>query len=194
MNKICAIISLGFLLVLAGVPLHGHAASNTLEIDAGFAKSTDDAIGNGDKLGGGVSFGGAFWREASAIVAWGGEVSYDNMGSVTYYNGLTANNKASIHVLRVNPSIRLSFGKSEGSHFFFQTGAGLYNATAKVDDSFFGVLQNTDAKFGINGGIGGSFLVGARTRLVVTGLYHNVFMDPEALNYFHFRGGLGFLI
>ena len=193
--RLILVLAFGFLFGAGPVPV--HATSGTIEMEAGFAKSIDDANGTGDTFGGGISFGGGFWYDASEMIAVGGEISYDDMGSVNYYNNYTVDNEASIHVLRVNPAIRINSAKREASSsfFFFQGGAGLYNATAKVKDTFFDFeLQNTDAKFGIHGGLGASFGFGPKTRLVFTGLYHNVFLDGEALNYFHLRGGIGFLI
>ncbi len=53
----------------------------TMEINAGYAKSSTDVTGNDESMGGGISFGAAYWRSASPTVQWGAEVSYDNLGS-----------------------------------------------------------------------------------------------------------------
>ena len=193
MSRTCVVACIGAVLLVLSYARPAHASSNMFEVSGGFAKSTDDAVGTGDKMGGGASFGGAYWRRMTPVIDLGGEISYDNMGSVTYDNTLTANNKFMMHALRVNPAMRLNMGQGQTSKFFFQGGGGLYNVTAKAEDSFFGNLQNTDAKFGINGGVGGSFSINPNTQLVFTALYHNVFMDPEALNYLHFRGGAMFM-
>jgi len=164
----------------------------TMEVNLGFAKSSDDAIGNGDTMNGGLALGVAYWLHPSPSVTWGPEVSFDGMGSVEYDNGLTANNEGSIHLVRVHPTIRYNFSKGIGTRFFGQAGAGLYSVTAKVDDSMFGTLQSTDSKFGFNLGAGIDFPVGAKSRMNVTALYHNVSMDPESLNYGQIRAGIGF--
>ncbi len=113
------------------------------------------------------------------------------MGNIKYDNGITTNNEASAHILRINPALRFNFGRGVGPNFYAQVGAGFYNVTAKLDDSFFGTLQNTDAKFGFNGGAGVTMPVGEKARLNFNGLYHNVTMNPNNLNYLQFRVGVG---
>ena len=192
MNRIRLAVVFGVAAVaLACAPL-AFASNGSIEINGGFAKSSDDLSGQGDKLGGGISFGGAYWHNQSPTIQWGFEASYDNMGSIDYDNGFTTNNKASAHVMRVNPAFRIVAGQGQGPKFYAQAGAGWYNVTAKIEDSFFGDLQNTDAKFGFNAGAGVSFPVSPKANMVVNGLYHNVSMDPENLNYLQFKAGVAF--
>jgi len=192
MKRIYLTVVLGVVAAMAFAPVAGASTPNTLEVNGGYAKSSDDATGAGDKMSGGLSFGGAFWRSASPTVSWGVEMSYDNMGNVKYDNGLTTNNEASAHIMRINPAIRFNFGKGIGPNFYAQTGAGFYNVTAKLDDSFFGNIQNTDAKFGFNAGAGMSFPMGEKARLNFNGLWHNVSMNPDNVHYLQFRAGVGF--
>lgn len=192
MNRIRMAVVFGIAAVaLACAPL-AFASNGTIEVNGGYAKSSDDLSGSGDKLGGGASFGGAYWHNQSPNFSWGVEASYDNMGSIDYDNGFTTDNKASAHVLRVNPAFRITAGQGQGPKFYAQAGAGLYNVTAKIEDSFFGDLQNTDAKFGFNAGLGVSFPVSPKANMNVTGLFHNAQMDPENLNYLQFKAGVSF--
>lgn len=163
----------------------------TLELNLGYAKSSED-MGNGDTMGGGLAFGAAYWMHPSPSVSWGPEVSFDNMGNVQYDNGFTANNEISMHLLRVNPAVRYTFTKGVGTQFFGQAGAGLYSVTAKIDDSVVGTASDSESKFGFNLGAGVDFPVSPKSRMNVTGLYHNVATDGSSLNYLQFRAGFAF--
>lgn len=194
MNRIRLLLAFGTILVAMAIAPLAQASSGmgTLELNAGYAKSSDDQTGNDDKLGGGLSFGGAFWRNVSPMFTLGLDVSYDDLGKIEYNNGNTANNKVSAHILRVNPALRVNFGQGTGANFYAQGGAGLYNVTVKLDDSIFGSLANTDGKFGFNIGAGAGFPVGEKARLNFTGLYHSVATDGENTTYLGFKAGIGF--
>ncbi|HET7498202.1 MAG TPA: outer membrane beta-barrel protein [Candidatus Eisenbacteria bacterium] len=172
---------------------HHESSSNpgTLELNLGYAKSSED-MGGGDTMGGGLAFGAAYWLHPSAAVTWGPEFSYDGLGSVSYDNGFTTNNEASMHLWRVHPTIRYTFTKGVGTQFFGQAGAGLYNVTAKIDDSVLGNASASDSKFGFNLGAGVDFQVSEKTRMNVTGLYHDVATSGSSLNYMQFRAGVAF--
>ena len=192
MKRIRLLLAFSTILVAMAIAPLARASSGTLELNAGYAKSSDDQTGNNESLGGGVSFGGAYWRNVSPMFTLGLEVSYDNLGKLKYDNGLTANNEASVHLVRVNPELRINFGQSTGAAFFAQGGAGLYNVTAKIDDSIFGTLANTDGKFGFNAGAGASFPVSEKARLNFTGMYHNVNTTGDNATYLQFKAGIGF--
>jgi opacity protein-like surface antigen len=172
---------------------HHESSSNpgTMELNLGYAKSNED-MGNGDTMAGGLAFGAAYWLHPSQAVTWGPEISFDNMGSVTYNNGFTADNKASMHLFRVHPTIRYTFTHNPGTQFYGQAGAGLYSVTAKIEDSVIGNASSSDSKFGFNLGAGVEFPVGPTTRMNVTGIYHDVATSGNSLNYFQLRAGFGF--
>jgi len=174
---------------------HNDSGSNpgTLELNLGYAKSSDDA-GTGETMGGGLAFGVGYWMHPSPVVSWGPEFSYDNMGSVEYDNGVTANNELSMHLIRVHPTVRFNFTKGASTQFFGQVGAGLYSVTAKIDDSAFGSMSDSESKFGFNVGAGVDFPVSPKSRMNITGLYHAVSTDIEDLNYVQFRAGFGFTL
>lgn len=175
---------------------HHESGSNpgTMEVNLGFAKSSDDAIGNGDTMNGGIAFGAAYWMHPSPKLSWGPELSFDNMGSVEYDNGFTANNTGSMHLIRVHPTLRYNFTQGIGTQFFGQAGAGLYSVTAKINDSVLGTASASDSKFGFNVGAGVDFPVSPKSRMNVTALYHNVAMDGQSLNYVQVRAGFGFTL
>ena len=60
-------------------------------------------------------------------------MSYDNLGSVDFNNGVTPTS-VSGSVFRVNPAIRANFGSMVGPSFFAQGGAGYYNVSANFED------------------------------------------------------------
>ena len=172
---------------------HHDSGSNpgTFEVNLGYAKSSED-MGNGDTMGGGLAFGAAYWMHPSPALSWGPEISFDNMGTVEYDNGFTANNEISMHLIRVHPTLRYTFTKGVGTQFFGQTGAGLYSVTAKIDDSVVGNASDSESKFGFNLGAGIDFPVGPTSRMNVTALYHNVATEGQSLNYMQVRAGFGF--
>ena len=190
MNRIRLLLAFGTMLVaLALAPL--AMAAGTVELNAGYAKSSDDAIGD-ETLSGGISFGGAFWMSASPMVSWGLEASYDDLGNIEYDNGNTANNEIKFHILRVNPALRFHFGSGTGPSFFAQGGAGLYNVTGKIEDSIVGEVSNTDGEFGFNAGLGAGFPVSEKARLNITGQWHSVATEGDNTTYLQFKAGIGF--
>jgi hypothetical protein len=164
----------------------------TMEVNAGYAKSSTDVTGNDESFGGGIAFGAAYWRSASPTVMWGAEVSYDNLGSVDYDNGVTTDNSVSGSVFRINPAIRANFGSMVGPNFFAQGGAGYYNVSANIEDSVAGNLDESEGKFGYNLGAGVGFPVGPKTRMNVMGQWHSVATEGESTNYLEFKAGVGF--
>jgi opacity protein-like surface antigen len=163
----------------------------TLELNAGYAKSSNEVTGT-DQLGGGLTFGAGYWRNASPSVSWGAELGFDNLGNVNYDNGNTTDNQISSSAFRVNPAIRFKFGAPVGPSFHAQAGAGLYNVSMDIKDSVDGNVSQSQSKFGFNVGAGVSFPVGPKTRANLTGLYHSVSTEGESLNYLQFRAGIGF--
>jgi len=163
----------------------------TMEINAGYAKSSTDVTGNDESMGGGIAFGASYWRNASPTVQWGAEVSYDNLGSVDYTVPGPATVTVSGNVLRVNPALRMNFGSQVGPSFFAQGGAGLYSLSAKVDDGT-AETKDTQSKFGFNVGAGVGFPVGPKTKMNFLGQYHSVSTEGESTNYIEFKAGVGF--
>jgi opacity protein-like surface antigen len=184
------------LAVAAFVPMASASpvGLGTLELNAGYAKSSTEVMPNGDSFGGGITFGAAYWRSMSPSVSWGGELSFDNLGSVDYDNGTTTDNKISASAFRVNPAVRFNFGAPVGPSFYAQGGAGLYSVSSKREDSdpLVGNSSDSQSKFGFNIGAGVSFPVGPKSRMNFTGLYHSVSTDVDNTNYMQFRAGFGF--
>lgn len=165
----------------------------TLELNGGYAKNSTEVTPTNDAMGGGITFGAAYWRPISPMVSWGAEVSYDNLGSVDYNNGLSTETFSS-HIFRVNPAMRFNFGAPVGPSFFAQGGAGLYSVSGKYEDSADPSL-NTDSsqsKIGFNVGAGVNFPVGPKTKLNFQGNYHSISTDGQSTNYLQFRAGVGF--
>ncbi len=177
----------------AGAAPRGGSSSgpNTIELNVGYAKSSED-MGGGETMGGGSAFGAAYWMHPSPQLSWGPEVSFDNMGSLEYDNGFTANNEISMSVIRVHPTLRYTFTKGVGTQFFGQTGAGLYSVGAEIDDSVLGNESESESKFGFNLGAGIDFPLSPKSRMNVTGIFHNVSTEGQSLNYLQFRAGIGF--
>jgi opacity protein-like surface antigen len=167
-------------------------SAGTVELNAGYSKSSNDVTGNDESLGGGLSFGAGYWRSASPSISWGVEAGIDNLGTAEYDNGNTTDNEISSSAFRVNPAIRFNFGAGVGPSFYAQGGAGLYNVSFKVDDSVLGSADDSESKLGFNVGAGVSFPVGQKSRMNFTGLYHSVSTEGESLNYMQFRAGIGF--
>ena len=137
----------------------GASPAGTMEINAGYAKSSNDVTVNNESMGGGIAFGAGYWRPASPSIMWGGEMSYDNLGSVKYNNG-TSTTTFSSHTIRFCPSMRMNFGSTTGPNFFAQGGAGLYSVSSKIEDPTLGNADNSTSKFGFNLGAGVGFPVG----------------------------------
>ncbi len=190
-----ALVAFTFAVVMAFAAAASATPSvGTLEFSAGYAKSSNDMTGSDESLGGGITFGAAYWGPVSPMVRWGAEVSYDNLGSLDYNNGTTTDNTISSHVFRVNPALRVNFGAPVGPSFFAQAGAGLYSVSAKVEDSVLGTASDNESKFGFNIGAGVGFPVGPKTKMNIMGNYHSVSTEGESLNYLQFHAGLGISI
>ena len=183
-------------LVVAAVafaPVAMAGPVGTLELNGGYNKNSQEATPNGDKMGGGIGFGAAYWRGASPSISWGGEVSYDNMGSAEYTDPFSSSTtKISESVFRINPAVRYTFGPGVGTSFYAQGGAGWYNVSAKVEDSVFGNVSDSQSKIGFNFGAGVNFPVAPTTKMNVGVNYHTVSTDGESTNYVNFRAGVGF--
>ena len=164
----------------------------TLELNAGYAKSSNDVTGGNEKMGGGLTFGAGYWRNASPQVSWGAELGFDNLGNAKYDNGTTTDNEISSKAFRVNPAIRFKFGAPVGPAFYAQGGAGLYSVSSDVKDSVIGNASASESKFGFNVGAGMSFPVGPKSRANLTGLYHSISTSGTSLNYLQFRAGIGY--
>jgi hypothetical protein len=166
----------------------------TVELNAGYAKSSTEVMANGDSFGGGITFGAGYWRSMSPSFSWGGELSYDNLGSVEYDNGTTTDNKVSASVLRINPAVRFNFGAPVGPAFYAQGGVGYYNVSSSQEDSdpLVGNSDASESKMGFNLGAGVTFPVGPKSRMNFSGLYHSVSTEGESTNYLQFRAGIGF--
>lgn len=172
-----------------------YASADTvgsMEVNLGYAKSSNEVTPTNDAMGGGLGFGAAYWRPASQSISWGAEVSYDNLGTANYDNGNTTDNAISSKVFRVEPAMRYSFGAPAGPNFFAQGGAGYYSVSSKIDDSVLGTADDSQGKFGYMLGAGVGFPVGPKTKMNVQGQYHSVSTEGESLNYLAFRAGVGF--
>ena len=165
--------------------------TGTVELNAGYSKSSNEVTGT-ESLGGGITFGAGYWRNASPQLSWGLEAGFDNLGSANYDNGNTPDNEISSSAFRVNPALRFNFGQSMGPSFYAQGGAGLYNVSMDIKDSVLGDASDSQSKFGFNVGAGVSFPVSPKSRASLTGLYHSVSTEGESLNYLQFRAGIGF--
>lgn len=185
-------------------------ANMTMELNAGYAKSSEDVTGNDESLGGGLSFGAGFWHNASPRFSPGLEISYDNLGSIDadFFDPGTSTNyheEFSTKVLRVAAQGRLNFGSVAGPSFFIQGGGGLYSASwdYKLDDTDASAnvfdFDDSDSNFGFNIGAGVGFLAGDRTKVNFNAAYHfvpsievNNIDIAENMNYFQLRAGVGF--
>ena len=163
----------------------------TLEVNAGYVKSSTDVSGNDDSMSGGIGVGAGYWRNASPSVMWGAEVSYDNFGSVDFSVGPGPNVEVSGSTFRVTPGLRMNFGSMVGPNFFAQGGAGLYSVSATVNDGVNPEQSSSDSNFGFNLGAGVGFPVGPKTRMTVMGQYHSISTEGESTNYLAFRAGVG---
>jgi opacity protein-like surface antigen len=178
---------------VAGFAANANASMvGTMELNLGYVKSSNEVTPTNDSMGGGLGFGAAYWRSASPSVSWGAEVSYDNLGTANYDNGLTTDNEIKSNVFRVEPGVRFNFGSPVGPSFFAQGGAGYYNVSMKIDDSVSGTADDSQGKFGYMLGAGVGFPVGPKTKMNLQGQYHSVSTEGESLNYLAFRAGVGF--
>jgi hypothetical protein len=192
MKRIHVALVFAAVFVLALAPIaSAKSSTGTVELNAGYSKSSNEVTGT-ESLGGGITFGAGYWRNASPQLSWGLEAGFDNLGSAEYDNGSTPDNSISSSAFRVNPAIRFNFGQSMGPSFYAQAGAGLYNVSMDIEDSVLGNASDSQSKVGFNGGLGVSFPVGPKSRASVTGLYHSVSTEGESLNYMQFRAGIGF--
>jgi opacity protein-like surface antigen len=184
------VMLLGFATLAA--PAAAQNMLGTLEVNGGYAKSSNEVTASGESMGGGLTFGAAYWRSISPSVSWGAEVSMDNLGNVEETDPLTATTtEVSSKVLRINPAIRMNFGAPVGPSFFAQGGAGMYNVSSEVTSG--GVSgDDSQSKIGFNFGAGVGFPVGPKTKLNFQGNYHTVSTEGESINYITFRAGVGF--
>ncbi len=165
----------------------------TLELNAGYNKNSDEVTPSGDSMGGGIGFGAAYWRGVSPSVSWGGEVSYDNLGSAEYTDPVSsATTKFSGSVFRINPAMRYTFGPGTGTNFYAQGGLGMYSVKAKVEDSTLGSADDSQSKIGFNIGAGVNFPVAPTTKMNIGLMYHTVSTSGQSTNYVNFRAGIGF--
>jgi hypothetical protein len=182
-----------FVVAFAFAPTASASAVGTLELNAGYAKNSTEVTPSGDSMGGGIGFGAAYWKSASPSMSWGGEVSYDNLGSAEYTDTSTSESyKVSGSVFRINPAVRFTFGPGVGTSFYAQGGAGWYNVSAKVEDSVLGNVDGSESKIGFNFGAGVNFPVAPTTKMNVGVQYHTVSTEGESTNYINFRAGVGF--
>jgi len=184
------------LAVAAFVPMASASpvGLGTVELNAGYAKSSNEAGPGGDSFGGGMTFGAGYWRSMSPSFSWGAELSFDNLGSVEYTSSTPNDTKLSVSAFRVNPAVRFNFGAPVGPAFYAQGGLGLYNVSVSQEssDALVGNSDASDSKMGFNVGAGVTFPVGPKSRLNFNGLYHSISTEGESTNYLQFRAGIGF--
>ena len=191
MKRILLTLVLATVFCVAGFAAQANAGPvGTLEFNLGYAKSSTEVMPD-ESWGGGLAFGAGYFRSASPSFQWGVEASYDNLGSLEYDNGNTADNTTSGKVFRVSPEVRMNFGSMVGPNFFAQGGVGLYNVSFNMEDSVIGNLDDSSSEVGFNLGAGVGFPVGPSTRMNVTGQYHSVATEGESTNYLAFRAGVG---
>jgi len=170
------------------------ASANTvgsMEINAGYAKSSTDVTGNNESMGGGIAFGAGYWRNASPTVQWGAEASWDNLGNLDYGTAPT-NGTVKASIIRINPALRANFGSKTGPSFFAQGGAGLYSMSFKDEPAGGTETKTTQSKFGFNLGAGVGFPVGPKTNMNFLGQYHSISTEGQSTNYIEFKAGVGF--
>jgi Outer membrane protein beta-barrel domain len=171
------------------------ASANTagsMEINAGYAKSSTDVTGNNESMGGGIAFGAGYWRNASPTVQWGAEASWDNLGSVDYTLPGPVTGTLKSNIIRINPALRANFGSKTGPSFFAQGGAGLYSMSFKDQPNGGAEVKDTQSKFGFNLGAGVGFPVGPKTNMNFLGQYHSISTEGQSTNYIEFKAGVGF--
>jgi len=165
----------------------------TLEISGGYAKSTLEAAApfSTDSPSGGMTFGAGYFRSIAPKTSWGMEVSYDNLGSMDWNDGVDAHT-TSIKMLRVSPEVRMNFGAPVGPSFCAQAGVGYYSVSVKDEDTTASTNATvSDGKVGFNFGAGVGFPVGPKTKLNLMGMYHSVSTEGNSTNYMNVRCGLG---
>jgi len=181
---------------VAFAPIALAGPVGTMELNAGYNKNSQEIVPGGDSMGGGLGFGASYWRGTSPSVSWGGEVSFDNLGSAEYNDNTVNNNyKTSGSVFRVNPAVRYTFGPGIGTSFYAQGGAGLYAVSGKTVGTVAGFATNSDesqSKIGFNFGAGVNFPVAPTTKMNVGLMYHTVSTEGQSTNYVNFRAGIGF--
>jgi opacity protein-like surface antigen len=188
MKRILSLV-LGTVFIATFAATAGATSNGTLELNAGYAKSSQDVTGNNESMGGGIAFGAGYWRSASPKVDWGMEVSYDGLGSVDY-SDVVSSGTVSEHAFRLTPEVRVNFGQAK-TNFFVQGGAGLYDVSAKVEDTVAGSISDSQSAFGYNVGAGVGFAVGPKTMMNFQGMYNSAQTDGESTNYLAFRAGIG---
>jgi opacity protein-like surface antigen len=165
----------------------------TLEISGGYAKSTLEAAApfSTDSPSGGLTFGAGYFRGMAPKMSCGMEVSYDNLGSMDWNDGVDAHT-TTMHMLRVSPELRMNFGVPVGPSFCAQVGGGYYSVSVKDEDTTASTNATaSDGKFGFNVGAGVGFPVGPKTKLNLMGTYHSVSTPGTSTNYMNVRAGLG---
>lgn len=191
MKRILTLV-LGTVIIAAFAATAGaNEAVGTLEINAGYAKSSNDVTGNDESMGGGIAFGAGYWRSASPKMSWGVEVSYDNLGSMDYTD-VVSSGTISGSVFRVTPELRMNFGSPASTNFFIQGGGGLYSVSGNVEDTVVGNVDDSQSVFGYNVGAGVGFPVAPTTKMNFTATYNSASTDVESTNYLAFRAGVGF--
>lgn len=201
MKRNTSILFLATLLVasVAFAPVALAGPVGTLELNAGYAKSSTELGTTPESLGGGIGIGASYWRGVSPSVSWGGEVSFDKLGSADYSGvdpsagAYTENFDTS--VFRMNPAVRVNFGSMVGPSVYAQGGAGLYKVSAKYNYEDALVVVNGDvsqSKIGFNFGAGVNFPVAPTAKMNVGLQYHTVSTEGQSLNYVNLRAGIGF--
>jgi opacity protein-like surface antigen len=194
MKRISTLVLISlFAVAFAFAPAVSAGPVGTLELNAGYAKSSTEVTPNNVAMGGGIGFGASYWKGVSPSVSWGGEVSFDNLGSAEYTDALSSSTtKYSSTVFRVNPAVRYTFGPGVGTSFYAQGGAGWYNVSGKVEDSVAGNVDGSSSKIGFNVGAGVNFPVAPTTKMNVGVQYHTISTEGQSTNYLNFRAGVGF--
>jgi len=191
MKRILALV-LGTIFIAAFAATAGATETvGTLELNLGYAKSSNDVTVNNESMGGGIAFGAGYWRGASPKMSWGAEISYDNLGSVDYTDAISSST-VSGSVFRVTPEIRMNFGSPVSTNFYLQGGAGLYSVSYNVEDTVSGKVSDSQSVFGYNVGAGVGFPVAPTTKMNFTATYNSASTDVESTNYLAFRAGVGF--
>ena len=201
MKRNTSILFLASLLVVSVVfaPVAFAGPVGTLEVNAGYAKSSTELGTTTESLGGGIGFGASYWRGVSPSVSLGGEVSLDNLGNASY-SGVDLLAGAFTEdfdttVFRVNPAVRVNFGAPVGPSFYGQGGVGLYKVSSNYSYEDVNGVVNVDgseSKIGFNFGAGVNFPVAPTTKMNVGLQYHTVSTEGQSLNYVNLRAGIGF--
>ncbi|MEK7348822.1 MAG: outer membrane beta-barrel protein [Candidatus Eisenbacteria bacterium] len=201
MKRNISILFLASLLVASVVfaPVAFAGPVGTLEVNAGYAKSSTELGTTTESLGGGIGFGASYWRGVSPSVSLGGEVSLDNLGNASY-SGVDLLAGAFTEdfdttVFRVNPAVRVNFGAPVGPSFYGQGGVGLYKVSSNYSyEDVLGIVNfdGSESKIGFNFGAGVNFPVAPTTKMNVGLQYHSVSTEGQSTNYVNLRAGIGF--